>query len=116
MQAVDAVLVVQRQVFEQRNLAAEVGAHGVHDVFADLAAAVGDAGIQQDAHGLQRARGEHDDARLHAMLGAGLAVDVDARLRRCRPGASLIARTMASVTMSRLPVSSAGGRCTVVDW
>jgi hypothetical protein len=41
---------VQRQVLEHGHLAAEIRADGVHDVFADLAAAVGDAGIEQDAH------------------------------------------------------------------
>ena len=40
---------------------------------------------------------------------------------KCTPDAkpcfaSVTSRTIASVTMSSLPVCSAGGRCTVVDW
>src|SRR6202021_3327951 len=38
-----AVLVLRRQRFEQRNLAAQVAAHGVHDIAPDLAAGIGEA-------------------------------------------------------------------------
>ena len=43
-----------------------------------------------------------------------LSMKITPFARPSRP--SVTSRTMASVVMSRLPLASAGGRCTVVDW
>ena len=82
--AAGAVLVVDRDVFEPRDLAAETRAHGVHDVFAHEPAGVGDAvrmpgrfRVEQNPHGLGRARRQHDDAGLERAFFAGDFVDAD---------------------------------------
>ena len=117
-----AVLVVRRQVLEQRNLAG----HGTAPPCpSDIAppcrwssrAPAGNARffefsrIRTVSHALAASTTTRAAARCAAAVG--LVDECHAVVRgRLAQRTSL---TMASVTMSRLPVARAGGRCTVVD-
>ena len=81
--AARAIFVVRRKALEQRNLPLHGAAHSVHEVVAHLAARVGEPmrklrglRVEQDAHRLARARGQHDHSRGRVARLAGALVDV----------------------------------------
>src|SRR5450756_2080014 len=81
--AADAIVIGRRQIFEDRQIAVDRRADGVHDVLADHARTVGDAvgeqagfGVEHDARGFAATGGEHDHARVDGDFAARLGVDV----------------------------------------
>ena len=69
MHAADTVFVLRREVFEDGEIAGDIGADGIHDILADQAGGVGDTvgelaafRIEHEARGFAATCGEDDDA------------------------------------------------------
>jgi len=84
VRAAGTVLVVQRQIFQRGNLAAERGAHRIHDILTDESARVRDPigitrrlGIEHDAHRLRGAGGEDDHLGFDGVLLSRGLIDID---------------------------------------
>ena len=84
VRAAGPILVVRRQTFQRRDLPADAGPDGIHDVLANEPAGVGEAlrelrrlGIEEQPHRLHAAGGEHDDASLGATFFARGLVNID---------------------------------------
>src|ERR1041385_365604 len=83
MDAPRAVGVVRREILERGDLAADAGAHGVHQVLPDQPAPVAEPvgelpapGVEEDPRGLAGARREDHDPGRGVLVGAGQLVDV----------------------------------------
>ena len=98
-QAAGAVLVVRRQILQQRHLSMDVGADRIHEIFANLAARVRESigerrrlRVEQNAGRLARARRQHDDTRGGMSVSPCLLIDeIDAVGSPCLIQCDLVA-------------------------